>query len=103
MRSQVPQDIHVMLEKPQIDTGRIVIVERSEGAFVDKLLNLPDSTCKKKRMVDHDLQILTFCKLDKVLCLGGRRREWFFDEHMLAVLKGFLGQLVVVGHWSHNG
>src|SRR5262245_10579484 len=102
MRSKVPQHIHVMLEQSQIDAGRVVVIEGSEGTFVNQVLNFSDSTCKEERMIHHNLQILAVCKLDKLFRLGRRRSERLFYEHMLAVLKGFLGEVIVVRHRGYN-
>jgi hypothetical protein len=68
---------------------------QDDMAIVDKLLDLSNRAGEKEGMVHHDLQILAFGEFDQFLRLREGRRKGLFDKHMLAILKRFLGQLVV--------
>ena len=70
MRSEVPDDIDIMLKQPQIHAQCIVVVQIAQFPFVDKFLDLPHRAGKQKGVVYHDLQILAFSKFNQFFRLS---------------------------------
>ena len=66
---EVPDDVDVVLEEPQIDPGRIVVVEGTQRPRLDQLLDLAHCPRKEKRVINHDLKIPAVGELDKFLGL----------------------------------
>ena len=58
MRRQVPDDVDVVLEKPQVDPDRVVKQEPAQLAGIDDLLDLPHGAREEERVVDHDPEAL---------------------------------------------
>ncbi len=60
VRSKVPDDVHIVLEKAEIHPGGIVVVQFAERAVVQKLADLLHRPSKQEGVIDHDLQVLLF-------------------------------------------
>ena len=55
---QIPDDVHIVLEQPQVYAERIVIVEIPERPFIHQLANLFHRAGEEEGVVHHNLQIL---------------------------------------------
>ena len=99
---QIPDHVDVMLEKTQVHTQGIVVVEISQFSFVDQVLDLPHRTREQKGVVDHNLQVLAICKFDQFFCLRDAVGKWLFDKDMLSVLQRLLGQFIMGPDWSYD-
>src|SRR6202007_2599549 len=65
VRSQVPNNINIVLEKPQVHAGRIVIVDLTQGPILEQLPDFSDRTRKQECGIHHQLQILSNCEFYK--------------------------------------
>ena len=52
---QVPDDIDVVLKEPQVDSRRVVVVERPQDPRIDQLLDLAHCPVEEKGVIHHDL------------------------------------------------
>jgi len=57
---QVPDDVDVVLEEPQVDPDGVVEKELPQLARIDDLLDLPDRPGEEEGVVDHDPKVLPF-------------------------------------------
>ena len=64
MRSQVPDDVYVVLKQPQVHAQRIVVIQIAESAFIHQLADFLDRASEQKGVIDHDLQFLAIGKFD---------------------------------------
>jgi hypothetical protein len=100
---QIPNHVGVMLENPQIDSRRIVIVEGSESVVIDQFTNLAHSSAEQERMVHHDQKFLPGGKFDKFLGLARILSKWLLDKDVLSILQSLLRKRKVMGDRSHDG
>jgi len=61
--------------------------------LIDELTDLLHRSCKKKRVVHHNLEVSLLRQLDQFLSLGRIRREGLFHENVLSVFQGSLCKL----------
>ena len=92
---QVPDDVDVVLEEPQVDPDRIVEEELAQLARIDEFLDLLHGAREKERVVDHDLELLLGGEVDELPGLGAGRGERFLDEDVLPGQERRLGQLIM--------
>src|ERR1700730_1468750 len=95
VRGEIPDYVAVMLKQSKVYAGGIVVVERSQGAVIDKLLDPFHGAGEKERVVDHDLQVLALGQLNQLFGLRRGTGEWFLDKYMLSVLERELCKLKV--------
>src|SRR5438874_8050335 len=103
VRRQIPDHADVVLEESQVDPCRIVVVEVAEDAVVQELAHLSHGAGEEKSVVHHDRELLPLAQLDQLLRLAGGAGEGFFDEDMLPIVQGGLGQLEVRRDGGHDG
>ena len=65
VRRQIPDDVHVMLKEPEIDSGRVVVVERAENVRVDQFLDLAHGASEQEGVIHHDLEVPALGELDQ--------------------------------------
>ena len=58
VRRKIPNNVDVVLKQPQIDPGRIIVVQIAEGFFINQLADFPHRSGKQERMINHDFEIL---------------------------------------------
>ncbi len=92
---QVPDDVDVVLEEPQVDPDRVVEEELAQLARVDDLLDLLDGAGEEEGVVDHDPEVLLGGEVDELPGLGARRGERLLDEDVLSREERRLGHLVM--------
>ena len=95
MRSEVPDDVDVVLEEAEVDAGGVVIIKLAENALVDHLANFADGAGEEEGVIDHDLQLFGGGEIDELGGLGRGRGEGLFDEDVFAVFEGGFGELEV--------
>src|SRR5277367_3264527 len=95
MWREVPNHIHIMLEKAKIDARGIVIIKLAEGAIVNKRSNSLHGAGEQKCVIHHDFQMLALGQFDQLLGLRGVSGEGLFNKYVLAVLQSGLGEFVV--------
>src|SRR5580698_6498029 len=95
VRRQVPNYVAIMLEKPQVHSSRIVVVELAECSLFEQFFYFSDSAREQKGVVHHDLEILLLRKVDQFFRLSNIAGKWLFHKHVLAILQRCLGQLIV--------
>jgi len=100
---QVPDDVDVVLEKPQVDPDRVVEQKFAQLAGIDDLLDFLHGAGEEECVVDHDLEALLGRELDELLGLGARRGERLLDEDMFAREERFLDHLVMGEDRSDDG
>ena len=91
MRSQIPDHINVMLKQPEINPGRIVVVEFAKSVFLQQLLDFAHSAGEQKRVVHHDLQVFPGGQVDQLFGLRRVAGKGLLNEDMFAVFQGGLG------------
>ena len=95
VRSEVPNNVHVVLEKPQIHTHGIEIIDLAKATGGDDLLHLADSTRIDECMIDKDRQPFLFCQVDQLVGLGNTRGHRFFDKDVLSgVQRAFCDRMM---------
>jgi len=87
VRGQVPNDANVMLEKTQVHSPRIVVVQITEGSAVIQLSDFSNRAREQECVIHHDFQVLTRGQLDEFGCLRGGGGERFFHEYMFSMLE----------------
>ena len=87
MDGQIPDDVHVALEQPEVHARRVVIVEVAEGPIRDQLADFAHGRRVDKRVIDHQDEIAPRRLLNQDLGLGRSLRHWLLDQHMLARLQ----------------
>ncbi len=102
VRREVPEDVDVVLEQAEVHAGRVVVVQLAQGAVVDHLLHAADGAGEQKGVVHHDLEVLALGEFDELFALRDGAGERLFDEHVLAVLEGFLGEFEVSPNRRYN-
>src|SRR5690348_3448799 len=65
----------------------------SHGAVIHELPDLSHRTIEEKSVIHHDFEMVSVRKVNELFGLLGRRREGFFDESVLAVLKSTFCQV----------
>ena len=70
VRSQIPDDVYVVLEQPEIDPHRVIVEELAERAVVNQLADLANCAGKQEGMIHHDPQVLLVRQFDQFLRLG---------------------------------
>src|ERR1019366_1852024 len=95
MRRQIPDDIAIMLEQAQVDSGRIVVVELAQNAFVEQFPDSSHYARKQERVIHHDLEVLLLGEIDEFFGLRYIASERLLDKHMLAVFESSLGEVVM--------
>src|SRR3989442_6691067 len=103
MGREVPDDADVMLEEPQVDSRRVVVIEIAEDAFVEELTDLPNGPREEEGVIHHDLECLPLGQLDQLFRLVGGGCKGLFDERVLAVPQSGSGQFEVRRYGGHNG
>src|SRR5579863_6226202 len=103
MRSQIPQDVAVMLEQSQVYASGVVIEELAQRPLVDQLLDPLDGSGEQEGVIDHDREVLLRRKIDQFLTLGGGACEGLLHKNMLPVFEGTLRQFVVGPDRRHHG
>ena len=103
MRREIPNHIDVVLEQAQIDPRGIVIVEIAQLTLIDQLADLLHRSGKEKRVVHHDLEVFLLGQFDQLFRLGGVGSKRLFEENVLAVFQGRLGQLEMRPDGSNDG
>ena len=91
VRSEVPDDVYVVLEQAQVDACRIVVVELTEDTIVDQLTHL-DGASEQEGVVHHDLQVLAFRQFDEVFGLSAVQVKGFSTKMCLPFSKAFLAR-----------
>ena len=99
---EVPHDAHVVLEEPQVDPRRVVVVEVTQHPLVDELTDLPHRAREQEGVVDHDPETLPLGQLDQLLGLSRGGGERLLHEDVLAVLQGGLRQVEVCADGRHH-
>src|ERR1043166_9146416 len=92
-----------MLEQTEVDASRIVIVEVSQRAATNEFMDFAHCAIEQERVVHHDAEIFTVCKLDQFLSLRCRCRKWLFYKNVLSALKGLLGKREVIRNRRDDG
>ena len=100
---KVPDDVHVVLKKTQINPYGVEVVEVSKDMVFDELLEFLDGACVEEGMIHHDFLVFLLGQLDEFLRLGDRVSERLFDEDALAFLDRHLGQFIVGKHRRGDG
>ncbi len=95
MRSEVPDDVDVVLKEAEIDPHRIKIVNITEPARRDDLLHLADGSRIDERVIDEEFKVLLFGDLDKFFRFGRAGGHRLLDKAMLSCLKCGLCDSVV--------
>ena len=95
VRRKIPNDADVVLEQPQIDAQRIVVIEIAQRAALGQFANLSDRAGEQERVVHHDRQLLARRQLNQLLRLRRTGGKWLLDEHVLAVFQRLFSQFVV--------
>lgn len=103
MRSEIPENVDVMLEQPQVDAGGIVVIQPSQSSLSEQLGNFSYRAGKEEGVIHHDPEVFLDGQIDELLTLRNVAGEGFFDEDMLAIFKSGLGQLIVGPHRSDDG
>ena len=65
MRRKVPDDVYIVLKKPEIHAHRVEIIDLAQTAGRDDLLHLAHGTGVDKRVIDKELKSL-FCRPDSI-------------------------------------
>src|SRR6185437_8898238 len=84
---EIPDDTHVGLVQPEVDSAERKEVDLPELARIEHLLDLDDGRAVHKRMSGEQDERRVFGTTDQLLRLRGRRRERLLDQDMLAGLE----------------
>ena len=103
VRRQVPDDVDVLLEQPQVDAGRVVIDDVPEFALADQFLDLAHRPGVNEGVVDEQHLLFLLGQLDQLLGLLDRFGHRLFQPQVPAALDGPLGQLEVGGDRRGDG
>ena len=95
VRRKIPENVDIVLEKPQVDASGIVVVELSQSSFVKQLADLLHRAGEEEGVIHHDLEILLSREVDQFLPLRGIAGERLLNENVLTVLQRSFRQLVV--------
>ena len=103
VRRQVPDDIHVVLEQPEVHASGVVVVQLpSVPSSISWRIFLHRSG-KQERVVDHDLQISFAPPVRSILrACAAFAVNGFSTNTCLPFSKRALGQFVMRPHWRHN-
>src|SRR5207247_7422575 len=91
-----------MLEQTEVDASRIVIVEVSQRAATNEFMDFAHCAVEQERVVHHDEEIFTVCKLDQFFGLCCRCRKGLFYKNVLSALKGLLGKRELIRNASDD-
>ena len=87
MHGQIPDDADVVLEKPEIHSHRVVVVDVAEVTAVHDLTDFPDRARVDERVIDHQHPAAPLRKVHQARRLFGGRGERLFDHDVLAGLE----------------
>src|SRR5947208_5106209 len=102
MRGKIPDHVHVVLKKAEINSRRIVVIQISESAVTNELPHFPYRTGEEECMIDHDLEFSCRGKFDQLLGLFCCGCKGLFDKDMLPMLERFTRQLKVRPYRGDN-
>ena len=86
VRREVPEHVHVGLEKAQVDPQRVVVRDLAERAASGELAQLLHRAREQERVVDEQRDLLPRGERDQLLALGGARAHRLLDQYVLAAL-----------------
>jgi hypothetical protein len=84
VRRQVPQDIDVWLEEPEVYAHRVVVANASQLSGSDDLRNMLNGAREKEGVIDHQRDAATGGERYQLLPLGYRSAHRLLDEHVLS-------------------
>ena len=105
MRSQIPGDVDVLLEKTEIEALGVDVADFANVAGVDDLGNLQDGLGIDEGVPYHQRKAALVGQFDQFLAFRGRGSHRLFDQHMLAGEQGGFGEGKVEadGRGHHDG
>src|SRR5882724_5183029 len=92
MNCQVPKDIHIMLEQPQIDAHRIVVVNLTQHACRYQFLDLSHGACVNECVIHHQHPLAASSLFDQLNRLLRACCEGLFNQHVFIGLEGLKSQ-----------
>ena len=92
---QIPDDVHVGADGTKIRPGEGQILELSEGAGADHLLQMIDPRVVAKDVSNHEQALHPAGEVPQLACLVDVGRERLLDQAVLAGLERGAGHLVV--------
>ncbi|MEX0676131.1 MAG: hypothetical protein WD063_03600 [Pirellulales bacterium] len=92
MRRQIPNDVHIVLEKPQVNPYAIDKIQLSQLAAVDDLLHFLDRGRIDEGVIDHEHALHLARSSDHLLGVRRRGGKRLFNQYVLAGVEGSQSQ-----------
>ena len=86
VRREIPDDVGVLLQQPEVDAHRVQIQQRSEIAGVDERTDAADGPIIDERVIDHEPHAAVIRELGERLRVRLRSGQRLLDEHVPAAL-----------------
>src|SRR5579862_9618729 len=93
--SKIPDNIYIVLEQPEVNSRRVVVVKLSESAFLQKLLDFSHGAREQESVIDHDLQVLSLGEFNEHFRLAHIAGEGFLYENVFPILESGFSQLIM--------
>ena len=103
VRSEVPGDVDVFLEQPQIQTPRADVADVADVPLVNDFFHFPHDGRIEKRMAGHQHQAVLGGDVHQLFALLDGTGHRFFNESVFARKQGSLGHWIVGAHAGGDG
>ncbi len=87
MRRQIPDDIDIVLKKPEVDADRVHVIEVAQFSVFDQLLDAPHGRVEEVRVIDHEDALFSLRQVDQRLSVLSRGRQRLFHQYMKSRLQ----------------
>ena len=103
VRSKIPQHVDIVLEKPQIDAGGIVVIELAQSSFASSCEIFLTAPVNRKVWSTMIRRFFLHGDIDQLLALRYVAGERLLDKHVFAVFQSRLGQFIVSPYRGNDG
>jgi hypothetical protein len=103
VRRQIPQDVDVRLEEPQVDPHRVDVEQVAEAAGRHLPADFLDGAGEQEGVIDEDLPPQARRQREQRFAFLDRGRERLFDEHVASGLEAAPGHLEMARHGNRDG
>ena len=95
MRREIPEDIHVRLKQPEVESDRVVVINLSQIAGVDDVPQFSNRAGIDKGVIDHQHSSQLLRQTNQLSGVGDSGGHRFLNQDMFALSETGFGQLKV--------